>query len=795
MTNHSNGNWRALMDKGSLGHYLRTRWINLRRIRFWLLVLVALYTLLGFLAVPWLVQYLAVNTVREDFGRELRIESVHLNPYTLTFQIDGLTLEDTDQQPLLAWKQLFIDLSWSSVVNRAWTFQTIRLDEPMVQEERFANGETRLSRLVPASGDDAPAEEETTPLPAVRVEDLRVENAVLRFADNLPAQAMPFDEGPTRVTLGLQDLGVSVKGFNLEEGASFPVELGARVAGGGELGFDGTLQLLPDLVLEGKARIDKLALGQAEPYVRQFAAVRIDSGALDLSGQVRTDTQEPLAFRGAAGVEALHIDDGADGEPVLGWDSIRTEVLDLSLGGRQLATGPVSVDGLGGRVVIHEDRTTNIGRLMAKDPAAGAGEPDEAEQPGDGAEPFGISVEAINLTDGALRFADNSLPLPFSTSIHSLGGQISTLSSASAQPAQVDLEGQVADYGLARVGGSIHAWYPMRETSLTLTFRNLEIPEYSPYTVQFAGRKIAGGSMDLDLDYSIKDQQVDGRNSIVLRDLELGEKIDSTNAMDLPLDLAIALLKDSSGVIDIELPVSGDVGEPEFDIGQVVRQALNSALTSVVQSPFRFLAGLVGAGSEDLGRIEFPQGRSDLTPPQRERVVKLREALNQRPELTLELAGPFDPTQDGPELRRGKALEVLQRRLAEADRESGDPSLTAESTQDLVEAMFMTHYPESDLEEVRARFTAAPEESSGEDGFDALAYRNHLAERLVAAQSVTDADFKALANARAAAVREALVKTDEANSISPQRVRVLDPGEVDSGEGTQVIMEVGIAAE
>lgn len=785
--------WRALMDNGSLGHYLRTRWINARRIRFWLLVLIVVYTLLGFLVVPWLVQYLAVNTAREDFGRELRIEAVHLNPYTLTFQVDGLALADTDDRQLLGWRRLFVDLSWSSIINRAWTFQTIRLDEPVVQEERFASGETRFTRLFPASPDSAPEEEEPTSLPALQVEEVRVEGAALRFADNLSGGSASSDDKPSRVTLGLRDLGLSVDAFTLKEGASFPVRLDGQVEGGGVLGFDGTLQLLPGLDLEGEARIDDLGLAQAEPYLRQFAGARIDSGALNLDGRMRTDAQEPFAFQGAAGVQALHIDDGSDEEPLIGWDSIRSEQLDLSLDSRQLSTAPISVDGIAGRVVIHEDRTTNFGRLMVNDTASPANEPEKAEPSDKAAEPFGVNIEGINFTDGALRFADNSLPLPFSTSIHSLGGQVSTLSSASAQPAQVDLEGQVADYGLARIGGSIHAWHPLRETDLALTFRNLEIPEYSPYTVQFAGRRIAGGTMDLDLEYRINDKQLDGRNNLVLRDLELGEKMASSEAMDLPLDLAIALLEDGDGVINLDLPVSGDVGQPEFDIGKVVRQALNATLASVVESPFRFLAGLVGADSEELGRIEFAEGRSDLTPPQRERVAKLRDALNQRPQLVLELAGPFNRTVDGPRLQRDKALEALGQRLAEAGREVADPSLTAESTQDVVETMYTTHYPDSDLQQVRERFTEGQDGASDEAGFDALAYRNHLAERVTAAQSVTDADLNALADARASAVREALVNADDDNGIAADRVRILDPEAVE-GEDAEVTMEVGIAA-
>ncbi|MEX1057361.1 MAG: hypothetical protein WED11_06500, partial [Natronospirillum sp.] len=118
------------MNSGSfrrLGGYLRTRWVSPRRIRFWLMVLVILYTLLGFFAVPWFIQHMAVKAAREDFGRELHIEAVHANPYTLTLRIDGLELYDTDDQPLLDWQRLFIDLAWSGLIDRTWTFTKIHL--------------------------------------------------------------------------------------------------------------------------------------------------------------------------------------------------------------------------------------------------------------------------------------------------------------------------------------------------------------------------------------------------------------------------------------------------------------------------------------------------------------------------------------------------------------------------------------------------------------------------------------------------------------------------------------------
>ncbi|MDX1706629.1 DUF748 domain-containing protein [Pseudidiomarina sp.] len=774
------------MHSGSLqqfGSYLRTKWVSPRRIRFWLLLLLILYTVLGFLGLPWAIQHVAETTAKEDYGRELRIESVKTNPYTLTLSVSGLELDDTDGRQLLGWHRLFVDLTWASITNRAWTIESIRLEQPLIQEERFASGETRWLRLAA----DRPVEQapkEPEPLPALRINQLQVKKGIVRFADNLQN---PTADTPTQASLALNSVELSVQDFTLEEGTHFPVTLEGQLAEGGQFSVDGKLQVLPALVLDASANISELALAQAEPYLRQFMAVRINNGTLTLNGQVQRNTEQPFAFTGAAGINSLNITESSGDESLIGWQSLETQQLELSLKDRLIETDPITVKGLSGRVVIREDRTTNFGELMLNRPAVAAEEKEGA--------PFDIAIERIELSDGGLQFADNSLPLPFSTRIHSLSGEISTLSSTSAEPAQVKLEGEVAEYGLMQADGRVHAWNPMRNTNVHLRFRNLQVPEYSPYTVNFAGRKIAGGTMDLDLNYTIDENQLDGQNQLLLHDLKLGEKMASTNAMDLPLELGIALLQDSDGVIDLTIPVTGDVGNPQFDFSAVIKQAIGNAITSVVTAPFSFLAGLVGAESEDLGQVEFPAGRTDLLPPQRQRIAKLREALNQRPKLVLEFAGPFSQDFDGPVLKREKAIEALRQRLAEVDREVDDPSLTAESNQDIVEAMFSTHYPDTGLDLLKDYFTEEPQEAGEEAQFDALAYRNYLAKEIINAQSVTENELKAIGNARAEAARDALVKpVDEEAGIAADRIRILEPRQVDSVEGARISMEVGISA-
>ncbi|MDV6317192.1 DUF748 domain-containing protein [Idiomarina sp. HP20-50] len=762
-------------------NYLKEKWASPRRIRFWLLALVVLYTLLGFFAVPWAIQYVAVNTAKEDFNRELSIKSVHANPYTLTLEINGLELNDIDKRKLLGWDKLFIDLAWSSIIEGAWVLETIRLDHPVLQEERFASGETRLSRL-PEQPAEEPKDDKPATLPALKINSFNLNDGVLRFADNLKAATAKDGTEPQQVSLALQNIDLSVKDFALQKNTNFPVRLNGQLAAGGRLNFDGTMQLLPNTALEGNASINELALKQATPYLQQFAKVQLNSGTLSVKGQINTSKQQPFAYKGSADINTLDIRKTANNETLIGWQSLQAKQLDLNIKDTHVKTGPIKIKGLSGRIIIYEDQTTNFGQLLTQR------QEENSTNKNKETSPFTVTIEGVELADGAVHFSDNSLPLPFATKIHALHGEVSTLSSKSDQPANVTLEGEVAQYGLAQVNGAIHAWHPTRQTNVHLRFRNLQVPEYSPYTVDFAGRKIADGTMDLDLDYIIDNKKLDGKNNLVLHDLKLGEKVESSNAMDLPLDLAIALLQDSDGVIDLTLPVSGDVGNPKFDFGEVIQQALGNAITSVVTAPFSFLANLVGADSKELGRIEFLAGRADLLPPQRQRIAKLREALNKRPALALELAGPFSRQFDGPALRQEKAINVLQQRLTKAAEDADTPSLTAESNQELVEAMFTKNYPETDLEAVKASFTE-------EEQFDALAYRNYLAEKVIAAQPVTEADLRALGNARAQAVNKALVNSDAENPIAADRVRVLKPKDVDSVDGERIAMEIGISAD
>ncbi len=777
--------------------FLSRLWGCLRHVHLWVLVAVALYTLAGFFLVPWLAGWIAEDKVREDLGRELRIGDIDFNPYTFTLQVTDFALADPDGHELVAFDRLFVNFTLVSLIDQAWTFQQIRLEGPAIQEERFASGETRFARLK----DDASGEPEATGeggMPAMVIRHLDVVGGTIRFANHLTTAS---DPSGTTATIAVQEFALSLDDAALHENTGFPVQFAGQLKAGGAFSFDGEMRVSPAFEINGGLRLEALALSPAEPYLQQLARLAIKGGNLRLDGRLSVSDDEHLAYRGSAGVDGLSLAplDPGDTEPVVGWQAMEIEQLDLSLAQRSIEASSVSIEGGSGRVIIHEDRTTNFNRLLVA--RAEGDDPALEGDDGEDAAPLRVSIAGIVLADSRLQFADQSLPLPFSTRIQKLNGEVSTLASDTQTPADVQLEGQVAEYGMARIEGTIHAWQPTRDTNVTLTFRNLMVPDYSPYTVAFAGRRIAEGRMDLDLGYRLADGKLEGSNAIVLHDLELGEKVEIPGAMDLPLSLAVALLKDSEGVIRMDIPVTGDLGDPNFELGGAVRSAIGDAIGTIVSAPFRFLAGLLGAGEEDLQRIAYPAGRGDLTPPQRQRVGLLRKALVKRPELALELAGPFDPDVDGPALKRQHAVEQLAEWLREQGREVSSPDLTAEPTQDAMEAIFSSAYPETSLDEVRERFTREPDENpEGRSAFDAVAYRAHLAEEVIAAQPVTDADLVALGQARAAAVRDRLLADasdgpEKGTAVEPERVLLADPREVESENDEQVVMEVGLSLD
>jgi hypothetical protein len=348
-----------------------------------------------------------------------------------------------------------------------------------------------------------------------------------------------------------------------------------------------------------------------------------------------------------------------------------------------------------------------------------------------------------------------------------LSGTADGFATTSSQPMEISLEGQVDEFGLVQIETSLNPFDVTQQSQVSLIFRNLDMPAMSPYVIKFAGREIADGRVDVDLVYNIEASELQANNQVVLRDLTLGERVEHPDAMDLPLDLAIALLKDGNGVINLEVPISGNIDDPEFSFGPVIRQAISNILTSIVASPFRLLGNLIGSDSDELDRIKFLPGRSDVAAPEQLTLQQLHTALLQRTQLTLEippLTGEADVLALQTDLVTNK-IDSLTDQSVDNQASLTDRRLV------VLESLYNQGNMAPSLEEIRLLHLVESEQLNPLSGtpivtseLDTLVYSADLRERLIADEPISETELSDLANARMDSVIQFLVGLGDINT-------------------------------
>ena len=679
------------------------------------------------------------TVVRKDSGEEW-------------IRLDGVQLDGGD----LRWPEQTIGLG------------TLTVSGLSIDAEMDATGELNLMSLLPAE-DPGPADASDAATPwQVGLDALVLQDGTVQFTDRALEPAFVAE---------LNGIGVTLRDIDNQPGTSMPVETAMTLASGGDISLSGNTTLLPDLTLDASVDIDALALALAQPQVSQLARVEIESGALSAQGQVQYGPDQPGAFRGAVGIDDMRIVDLVRGGDLAGWSRLELDQVEADLAANTVATSVLEFTGLFGALHIAEDRSTNIAGVLIE----------SGESSGESAPAPDILVGGVRLEDASVDFSDYSLPLPFEAAIRNLDGEVSALSSTSTEPSRVDMEGQVNEYGLARVNGELNAWDVTQQADVAVLFENLDMSRLTPYTVQFAGYAIEGGRMDLDLQYLLQDRMLQGENAIVIRELQLGDKVEHPEAGSLPLGLAVALMTDANGVIDIDLPVAGDLDDPEFKIGGLVWRALGNLIAKAVTAPFRLLGALVGIDSEDFGQMQFQPGRADVSPPDREDLVKLGEAMAQRPELALEVTGVYEPVGDRAALQVDRVDAAIEARVEE---NSGGDALPTELRRAALESMVADKLPATDLAAVQASHTTPATEET-EAAFDELAYQETLYQSLIDAEVVSDTELEGLATQRAEAVAAAL---REAHPDAPVQVTT-EVTAIEPADDGRIVLELNVSAD
>lgn len=473
----------------------------------------------------------------------------------------------------------------------------------------------------------------------VLLKDVELRNYQVHLADRQAKPAVALDVGP---------LNLDLKNFDSLNQSPFTLKLDTGLGKQGKVSATGEVNLNP-ITAKLKVQTKDIDLRVAQSYISPFIRLELRSGMLGSDLAVDLKKVEPLTFSitGRAEVDQLHTLDTLKTRDFVKWKQVVVEGLNYQHGD-SLTISQVNLMQPYARFIINDDRTTNIDDLLIPQPAGGGSKSSGKPAPSS-SKPLGIHIGKIAINDGSANFADLSLTPNFATAVQQLNGHIGTIDSRQAKPAEVDVKGKVDRYAPVTIKGSVNPFDPMAALDIATSFKRVELTTLTPYSGKFAGFRIRKGRLNLDLHYMITKGQLKAENKLVVEQLQLGEKVDSPDAVDLPIRLAVALLKDTDGKISIELPISGDLNNPQFSVMPIVWQTLRNLVLRAAQAPFKFIGGLVtGGDSEDLSSVSFAPGSSELSKESESALTTLAKALKERPTLRLEIEGTSAQSSDGP---------------------------------------------------------------------------------------------------------------------------------------------------
>jgi hypothetical protein len=384
---------------------------SVRRYRRHLVIgasVVALYALLGFFLAPWLIKKVAVDSVRDATGADLRLEKVALNPFVLSLHINGLELDDPTGQPFARVDEIFVNFQLSSLFRWAWTFDEFRTDGPRLFLARRSDGALNLAKFRKPQAETVPAENATpqsASMPRLLIFDFAINRGAVRWKDEVPVETVDTEFGP---------VNIRVNQLNTLPEQSGEQAVVITTESSGTLSWNGSLQLNP-LRSAGHAAIKGSHLPLTSAYLRHdigFDFVQGDADVeLDYTVSIATDgkliaTIDNFSF--SLNDVLVRTFSGSD-------DVTDREVLELPLlqidGGtlrwpdRTVSIRSVSIDDA--MLGVYRDESGNLNVVPKREPAQeGHAETEEAAPAG---QPWKLSLDTFAINRLAFALEDEAV--------------------------------------------------------------------------------------------------------------------------------------------------------------------------------------------------------------------------------------------------------------------------------------------------------------------------------------------------------------------------------------------------
>jgi hypothetical protein len=512
-----------------------------------------------------------------------------------------------------------------------------------------------------------------------KIGELTLKDATANFTDNTT---------PQPVKLNITPLQLKVQNISDDLSRPLPVDLQATLNRKGTLGVKGDVTAMP-LKVAVKVNASRLDAAAFEPYFGSKLNAVIASALLNANGDLALDQAKSLkaTYRGDMALVEVRMLDKATSDPFAGWGSLALSNLkaDYDEHGTAVDAGRVTFTKFYGRVLLDAQGKLNLKDVVAHE----SGAAQSLTRDKSGAEPVPLTPQAASavaaapapassatpatpatvtaatppqspvklhfgqlvLQQGRVTYTDNFIKPNFTANLVNIQGTVGAFGTQSTIPAPVDIAAKLAANGPLSIRGTVNPLIAKPALDLTAVAHDIELTNLTPYSAKYAGYPITKGKLNVDLHYKLANDQLDANNHIFIDQLTFGDHVENDTATKLPVRLAISLLKNSRGEIDVNLPVSGSLSNPEFSIGGLIWHAVLNLLQKAVTAPFSLIANAFGGNGEELGYVEFEPGSAKLTDADNQKLDTIIKALSDKPSIRMDLIGRVDPAVDEPALR------------------------------------------------------------------------------------------------------------------------------------------------
>jgi len=644
-------------------------------------------------------------------------------------------------------------------------------------------------------------------------------------------------------TLLLDPLRVHVAGFSNAPDDTLDITLETGVNSTGKLSVHAKAARGSG-ALSAHIEAADLGLTMLQPYIARYTAMTLLQGKLGSRLDVERDASGTLKVKGNTFVADLRTVDNALKQDFVRWKGLRIADMSYVSKPATLRIGSITALEPYARVFVAPDRTLNVKQILTPPGAASssasppsappsespsASAPDEqpphrvarhkgsAPAPGASAKgatgqavqtatappgpvtPFPVSIGAIRIVDGSANYADLWIKPSFSIGIQSLGGDVTGLSSDPKSRAKVQLEGRVNRYSPITIAGTVNLLSAALFSDIHMDLKDLDLTVVNPYSGYFTGWRIDKGKLSVDVSYKVQQRKLEAAQHFVVDQLEIGNRVDSPDATHLPLKLAVSLLKDRNGVIDLNLPMSGSLDDPSFRIGPIIWKMFENLIVKAATAPFALLGRLIGHGGEHMNEVEFRPGTADIDPPAKEQLDSLAHALQERPQVKLDVPMVYSVKLDRSNIAEKRLQDELLARVMKTREGKKYPQTAGQiALSDPAKhyALLLEQF-HADLGRDAALPASAAvlENAKGKDASYDQAISD-LQAALAGHIAVPDSDLEALGKERAQAIQHALVSDGHIDASrvfivnAPPKPDANAPPKPDAGDTVKVELAI-----